>query len=245
MTYKMKRSQVFIRPNLGVKFHTEIDETWFDRIKNTTKEFSDDCQVDMEYIGDQYLRVNFWLPDFEDYVRMTDCLYDKGQLKDVFKDAMRYSKNNHIGFAMPSWWLNKRTESGTYFKEWYTNKKTRTDSKFLEEIKNTLTDRITALKMYMQLEDCIMNSAVYDYTHTVKHSYFLYVKRDYETENKIDIIKSTCPMNYAYKRLFNEEQGVEFTWKQVYTNQLNVHDFHDIPDGIFSPEFKNLNIPIL
>jgi hypothetical protein len=245
MKYTMKRSQVYIRPNTSVPFHTEADTTWLDRMKETTKEFSDDCHVDMKYIGDRYLQVNFWLPELEDYLRMTDCLYVKGQIKEVFKDAMRHSKPNRIAFAMPSWYMNKRTADGVYVKEWYTNKKTREDSKFLEEVKETLEDRMTAFKGYMSLKDCVMNCAVYDYDHRIKHSYFLYTKRDEETEREIDVLRQTASMNYKYKREFNEQQGVEAMIRIGSTTVLDYHDFHDIPSGIFDPEFNSLQIPLL
>ena len=134
MIHKIKRTQIYIRPNPNVPFHVDVDPTWIDRIKDTTKEFSDNCEVTEGYYSDNVYYCTFWLPDFEDYSRMTDCLYDKGQVKEVFKDAMRHSKPNGIAFAMPSVWMNKRTENGDYVKEWYTNKKTRPDSKFFEEI---------------------------------------------------------------------------------------------------------------
>lgn len=245
MTFKMKRSQVYIRPNKNIPFHTELDSSWIDKVKNTTKEFSDNCEVDIEYIDDNYLRVNFWLPEYEDYVRMTDCLYDKGQLKEVFKDAMRYSKPAGIAFAMPSWWLNKKTESGIYIKEWYVNKKTRPDSKFLEEDKNTLKHRLDALKMYMKLDDCVMNCALYDYTHSIKHSYFLFTKRDSETENQINSIRQSASMNYLYKKEYNREQEIEYMIRSVKTSTLEIHDFHDVPSGYFTSEFQSLQIPIL
>jgi hypothetical protein len=245
MKYTMKRSQIFIRPGTSVPFHTQVDTTWIDRIKETTGEFTDDCLVEMDYVGDRFLRVHYWLPELEDYLRMTDCLYAKGQIKEVFKDAMRHSKNNRIAFAMPSWHMNKRNENGIYVKEWYTNKKTRPDSKFLEEVKDTLEDRMYAFKGYMSLEDCIMNCAVYDYDHSVKHSYFLFLKRDEETEKAIDDFRTNASKNYAYKRHFNREQGVEAMINRCETSNLQYHDFHDIPPGIFTPEFNSLNIPLL
>jgi hypothetical protein len=228
-----------------VPFHVDVDPTWFDRIKDTTKEFSDNCEVTEGYYSDNIYYCTFWLPDFEDYARMTDCLYDKGQVKEVFKDAMRHSKPNGIAFAMPSVWMNKRTENGVYVKEWYTNKKTRPDSKFFEEIKETLPDRMYALKGLMKLEDCVMNCAIYDYTHTVKHSYFLYLKRDAETERGIEEIRQNASSNFAYKKSFNVEQGVEFVTQRTTTDNLEFHDFLDIPAGIFDPAFNNLKIPIL
>lgn len=245
MKYAMKRTQIYIRPDASVPFHTDVDTTWFDRIKETTKEFSDDCLVEMDTIGDRYLRVHFWLPELADYLRMTDCLYVKGQVKEVFKDAMKHTKNNKIAFAMPSWHMNKRNANGIYVKEWYTNKKTRPDSKFLEEVKDTLEDRMYAFKGYMSLPDCIMNNAVYDYEHRIKHAYFLFLKRDEETERQIDDFRQNASKNYAYKRHFNQEQGVEAMIRQTTTTNLEYHDFHDIPPGIFDPEFNALKIPLL
>lgn len=245
MKFDMKRSMVFIRPDTKTLFHTDVDSTWLDRVRETTAEFSDDCVVDMERIGDQYLRVNFWLPKLEDYLRMTDCLYVKGRLKEVFKDAMRHSKPARIAFAMPSWHLKKRNESGIYIKEWYTNKKTRPDSKLFEEVKETLKDRMYAFKGYMSLTECIMNSSLYDHDHNIKHSYFLYLWRDSETERKIDDFRKNASGNYAFKRQFNLEQGVEAIISRNTTTVLEYHDFHDIPEGIFDPQFNKLNIPIL
>jgi hypothetical protein len=245
MNYKMKRSQVYIRPSTDIPFHTELDPTWIDRIRESTKEFSDDCQVDMEYIGNKFLKVNFWLPQLEDYLRMTDSLYVKGEVKEAFKDAMKHTKSNRIAFAMSSWHLDKRNESGLYVKEWYTNKKTRPESKFLEEVKETLDDRMYAFRGYMSLPDCIMNSAIYDYDHKTKHSYFLYLKRDQETELQIDDIRKNASSNYAYKRKFNQHHGVEAIISKNVTTVLEYHDFHDIPAGIFDSKFNSLNIPIL
>lgn len=245
MKYTMKRSQVFIRPHAGIPFHTQVDTNWLPRMIESTREWSNDCLVDMEYIGDLYCRVNFWLPTYDDYVRMTDCLYDRGETKEVFKDAMRYSKSAGIAFAMPSWWINKRTDSGIYIKEWYVNKKTRPNSKFFEENKNTLEHRLCALKLYMNLKNCVMNCAIYDFTHTVKHSYFLFTKRDSETERQIDIIRQNASMNYKYKKDYNHEQGIEYMIRTIPTTILNYHDFHDVPTGYFSQEFQQLDIPIL
>jgi hypothetical protein len=244
MKYLMQRSQIFIRPNANVPFHNEIDPTWLDRLKDTTKEFTDDCEITWGYEGDNILRYTFYIPGLDEYQRMTDCLYDKGQLKEVFKDAMRHSKPNGIAFAMPSWWLNKVNENGTYVKEWYTNKKTRPEGKFLEEVKDTLPDRMFALKTYMSLKDCIMNCAVYDYTHTIKHSYFLYLKRDNETERDIDIIRQNASKNYQYKKLHNAENGIEYVIGRNDTTCFENHDFGDITEGTFSPDFTNLIIPI-
>jgi hypothetical protein len=245
MKYAMKRSQIFIRPDTSVPFHTQVDTEWFDRIKETTKEFTDDCQVEMEYVGDRFLRVHFWLPELEDYLRMTDCLYVRGQVKEVFKDAMRHTKKNRIAFAMPSWHMNKRTEDGVYIKEWYTNKKTRPDTKFIEEVKDTIEDRMYAFKGYMSLDDCVMNCGVYDYDHNIKHGYFLFLRRDHVTERGIDVIRKNASKNYMYKRHFNDQQGIEYEIGMCPTTNLQYHDFHDIPPGIFTPEFNALNIPLL
>lgn len=245
MKYTMKRTQIYIRPDASVPFHTEVDTSWFDRIKETTKEFSDDCLVEMDTVGDRYLRVHFWLPELADYLRMTDCLYVKGQVKEVFKDAMRHTKKNRIAFSMPSWHMNKRNENNIYVKEWYINKKTRPGTKFLEEVKDTLEDRMYAFKAYMSLEDCIMNNAVYDYDHSIKHAYFLFLKRDNETERGIDVIRKNASKNYMYKRHFNEQQGIKYQIGMCETTNLQCHDFHDIEPGIFDPEFNALNIPLL
>jgi hypothetical protein len=245
MNYLMQRSQIFIRPNANVPFHNEVDPTWLDRIKDTTKEFSDNCEVTWGYHGDNILRYTFHLPGYDDYVKMTDCLYDKGQVKEVFKDAMRHTKTNGIAFAMPSWWTNKTTENGVYVKEWYTNKKTRPDSKFLEESRSTLEHRLYALKTYMGLKDCIMNCALYDYTHTIKHSYFLYLKRDQETEKDIDVIRQNASQNFAFKKLHNAENGVDYHIGRNNTTCFSDHDFGDIPEGVFDKAFTDLTIPLL
>lgn len=240
----MQRSQIFIRPNSNVPFHNEVDPTWLDRLKDTTKEFTDDCEITWGYEGDNILRYTFYIPGHAEYVRMTDCLYDTGQLKEVFKDAMRHTKTNGIAFAMPSWWLNKTNENGIYVKEWYTNKKTRPDSKFLEELKTTLPDRMFALKTYMGIKDCIMNCAIYDYTHSIKHSYFLYLKRDVETEKDIDVIRANASKNYTYKKTHNAENGVEYHIGLTNTTCFDNHDFGDIPLGVFPDGFTDLTIPI-
>lgn len=244
MSYKMQRSQIFIRQNSNVPFHNEIDKTWVDRLKDSTKEFTDDCEITWSYEGDNILRYTFYLKDYIDYARMTDCLYDKGQVKEVFKDAMRHTKNNNIAFAMPSWWMNKINDNGIYVKEWYINKKTTTDGKFLEELKTTLDDRLYALKTYMSLKDCIMNCAIYDYTHSIKHSYFLYLKRDDETEHDIDPIRQNASKNFAYKKQHNQENNIIYKIGLTKTSCFETHDFNDIPNGTFDENFVNLQIPI-
>ena len=244
MRYQMKRSQIFIRPNPNIPFHNEIDPTWFDRVKDTTKEFADDCEVTFGYHGDNILYYTFWLPGHTEYAKMSDCLYDKGQLKEVFKDAMRHTKTNGIAFAMPSIWMNKVNENGSYVKEWYTNKKTRADSKFLEELKSTLPARMYALKTYMGLKDCILNCAIYNYTHTIKHSYFLYLKRDQETELEIDDIRQNASENFGFKKIHNQENGIEYVIGRSNTTCFDNHDFSDIPAGIFDDAFLKLQIPI-
>ena len=40
------------------------------------------------YEGDNILRYTFYIPGLDEYKRMTDCLYDKGQLKEVFNDTI-------------------------------------------------------------------------------------------------------------------------------------------------------------
>jgi len=245
MTYKIKRTQIFIRPNTDTPFHIDIDPTWVDRMQATTKEFSDNCEVTSGYYGDNVFYCSFWLPEYEDYSRMTDCLYDKGQVKEVFKDAMRHSKPNGIAFAMPSVWMNKRTQDGVYVKEWYTNKKTRPNSKFLEEIKETLPARQYALKGYMKLNDCVLNCAIYDWTHSIKHSYFLYTKRDESTEREIDDIRQNASENFTHKKIHNQENGIDYIIGRDITDCLEFHDFSHIPEGIFPPGFTDLKIPIL
>jgi hypothetical protein len=245
MKFMMKRSQIYIRQNTNIPFHTEVDKTWIDRIKETTKEFSDDCKVTMEYIDDIYLRVNFWLPEEDDYHRMSNCLYARGQLKEVFKDAMRYTKLNGIAFAMPSWHLHKRSNTGIYHKVWYTNKKMSSDAKFFEESRDTLDARMRVLKAYMSLEDCVMNCAVYDYSHTVKHSYFLFTKRDEETERELGVIRKDAWENYEHKQKYNENNNIDAIVQKNITTNLHFHDFKDIPNDIFNTEFNQLEIPIL
>jgi hypothetical protein len=245
MKYLMQRSQIFIRPNNNIPFHVEVDKTWIDRIKDTTSEFTDDCEITYGYEGDNIFRLTFYLPGIDEYKKMTDCLYDTGQVKEVFKDAMRHTKTNGIAFAMPSWWLNKTNDSRIYVKEWYTNKKTFPSGKFLEEIKSTLNDRLYALKTYMSIQDCIMNCALYDYTHTIKHSYFLYTKRDEETEKEIDVIRENASKNFAFKKAHNHENGIEYHIGKNYTKTFENHDFKDIPSGVFPINFMNLTIPIL
>lgn len=240
----MQRSQIFIRPNSNVPFHNEVDATWLDRLKDTTKEFTDDCEITWGYEGDNILRYTFYLPEYDNYARMTNCLYDKGQVKEVFKDAMRHTKNNGIAFAMPSWWLTKTNDNGVYIKEWYINKKTYPEGKFLEEVKTTLEDRMYALKTYMSLKDCIMNCAIYDYTHSIKHSYFLYLKRDNETERDIDPIRQNASKNFSYKKQHNLENGIQYKIGLTPTTCFEHHDFGDIPDGVFESEFVSLQIPI-
>lgn len=244
MKYTMQRSQIFIRPNSNVPFHIEVDPTWVDRMKDTTKEFTDDCEITYGYEGDNVFRYTFHLPGYTEYAKMTDCLYDKGQVKEVFKDAMRHTKNNGIAFAMPSWYMNKTNDNGVYFKEWYTNKKTNSEGKFLEELKTTLEDRVFALKTYMSLKDCIMNCAIYDYTHSIKHSYFLYLKRDNETERDIDIIRTNASKNFAFKKIHNAQNGIEYVIGHHNTKCFDNHDFGDIPAGVFAEDFTKLQIPI-
>lgn len=244
MKYLMQRSQIFIRPNANVPFHNEKDTTWLDRMKDATKEFTNDCEITWGYEGDNILRYTFYLPGYEEYAKMTDCLYDKGQVKEVFKDAMRHTKTNGIAFAMPSWWLSKTNDNGIYVKEWYTNKKTNPAGKFLEEVKETLPDRMFALKTYMGLKDCIMNCAIYDYTHTIKHSYFLYLKRDSETEKDIDVIRQNASKNFAFKKTHNAENGIQYAIGLTNTSCFDTHDFGDIPSGVFDENFTNLVIPI-
>lgn len=245
MTYNMKRSMVFIKSDLSIPFHTEVDVDWIKKAQDSTGEFSDNCKVTSEVIGDKYLKVDFWLPELQDYITMTDCLYVKGTLKEVFKDAMRWAKPNRMAFAMSSWHLNKRNITGEYIKEWYTNKKTRSDSKFFEESRDTLVDRMVAFKGYMSLDDCVMNCALYDHDHNVKHSYFLFTKRDDETERQIDSVRLAANTNYQFKKQYNTEQGVEYMIRTTTTHNLDYHDFHDIPPGIFDSDFNKLNIPIL
>jgi hypothetical protein len=245
MTYKIKRTQIYIRPNTDTPFHVDVDPTWLDKMKATTKEFSDDCKVTSGYYGDNIFYCSFWLPSYEDYVRMTDCLYDKGQIKEVFKDAMRHSKPNRIALAMPSVWMDKRSVDGNYIKEWYTNKKSRPDSKFLEEVKETLPARQYALKGYMGVTDCVLNSTIYDHTHSIKHSYFLYTKRDESTEREIDDIRKNASENFAFKKIHNQENGIEYVIGKDPTTCIEYHDFSNVPDGIFPPGFTDLKIPIL
>lgn len=240
----MQRSQIFIRKDPNIPFHVEVDPTWVDRMKDTTKEFTDECEITYGFEGDHVFRFTFNLPGYTEYAKMTDCLYDKGQVKEVFKDAMRHTKNNGIAFAMPSWWMNKTTENGVYVKEWYTNKKTFPEGKFLEEVKETLPDRMFALKTYMSFKDCIMNCAIYDYTHTIKHSYFLYLKRDSETEKDIDVIRQNASKNFAFKKTHNAENGIEYQIGLTNTTCFDNHDFGDINPSVFPAGFTDLTIPI-
>ena len=240
----MQRSQIFIRKDTNTPFHIEVDPTWVDRMKDTTKEFTDDCEITHGYEGDNIYRLTFNLPGYDEYAKMTDCLYDKGQVKEVFKDAMRHTKVNGIAFAMPSWRMDKTNENGIYVKEWYTNKKTTPEGKFLEEVKETLPDRMYALKTYMKLNDCIMNCAIYDYTHSIKHSYFLYLKRDMQTERDIDDIRINASKNYAYKKIHNATNGIEYVIGKNETSTFETHDFGDIPAGVFPEDFTKIVIPI-
>jgi len=244
MKYLMQRSQIFIRQDTNTPFHNEVDPTWLDRFKDTAKEFTNDCEITWGYEGDSVLRYTVYLPGYDEYAKMTDCLYDKGQIKEVFKDAMRHTKTNGIAFAMPSWWLNKTNEDGIYVKEWYTNKKTTPEGKFLEEVKSTLEDRMYALKTYMSLKDCIMNCAIYDYTHSIKHSYFLYLKRDSETEKDIDPIRQNASKNFAFKKTHNAENGIQYKIGKTNTTCFYMHDFGDIPGDVFPADLTSLTIPI-
>jgi hypothetical protein len=243
--YKMKRSMIFIRPSKDVPFHVDVDPTWIDRMKEATKEFTEDCMMTHGTYNDDVFYCSFWLREFEDYSRMTDCLYDKGQIKEVFKDSMRYTKKNGMAFAMPSVWMNKRTIDGKYVNNWYTNKKTRPDGKFLEELKETFSARHYALKGYMELEDCVMNCAFYDWTHNTKHSYFLFTKRDDDTEKSIDHIRKNASENYEFKKKHNFENGVEYIIQRDVCENLEFHDFSPIPEGVFTDGIKQLKIPIL
>lgn len=245
MNYLMQRSQIFIRKTTDTPFHVEIDNTWIDRVKDTTKEFSNNCEVVHGYVNDYIFRITYHLSDIVDYIKMSDCLYDKGELKEVFKEAMKHTKTNNIAFAMPSWWTNKTNKNGMYIKEWYYNKKLDSKSKFLEELKETLPDRMYALKNYMSLNDCIMNCAIYDYDHTTKHSYFLYTKRDYETEKEIDNIRKNASKNFQYKKDHNKENNIDYFIGRNNTNTFEFHDFNHIPKGVFDDDFTKLNIPIL
>ncbi len=90
-----------------------------------------------------------------------------------------------------------------------------------------------------------MNCAVYDWTHSIKHSYFLYTKRDEETEREIDVIRQNASENFAYKKIHNQENGVEYVIGRDLTDCLEFHDFSHIPEGTFPPGFTDLKIPIL
>jgi hypothetical protein len=163
----------------------------------------------------------------------------------VFKDAMRHSKPNNIALAMPSVWMHKRSSDGTYIKEWYTNKKTRPDSKLLEEVKETLPARQYALKGYMGVTDCVLNSTIYDYTHSIKHSYFIYTKQDQDTKLEIDDIRKNASENFAFKKIHNQENGIEYVLGKDPTTCIEYHDFSNVPEGVFPPGFTDLQIPIL
>ena len=89
-----------------------------------------------------------------------------------------------------------------------------------------------------------MNCAIYDYTHSIKHSYFLYLKRDAETEKDIDVIRQNASKNFAFKKAHNAENGIQYVIGLTNTSCFENHDFGDIPAGVFDSGFTDLTIPI-
>lgn len=246
MMFNMRRSLVWIRSNADIPFHTEIDPTWFNRIKETTIEFSENCQVDLEYIDNKFLKINFWLPNYEDFFNMTNCFYEKGKIKPIFKEAMSYAKSNNIAFALSSRWINKTSSSNYYVKDWFCDKKITSDSKLLEEIKSTLRHRIYSVNAFLNLNNCVMTSTVYNYTHDVKHTYYLFLEKNQETIEEINKIKNDAFLAYhPWRQQHNLRHNIESIADSMSSELLPYHDFNGIPSDFFPDNnFLNLRIPI-
>lgn len=243
MKYPIQTAFIYIRKDDTTPFHNEVDKNWTNKIIEATKKFNFNCIVTCDYPQKNILRYTWHLQAHTNYETMVDNIYINGSLKDVFKESMRHSKMNKIAFSMNYRWLNRRNENNKYFKEWYTNKKMRPDSKFIEEDKTTLEDRMLALKRYTGLNDIIMVSSTYNYEHTSKYAYFLYLKKDANTEKEIDYVRTNAPKNYEFKKKFNEKNYINFKIGTNITTEFDFYDFSEINDGIFDNEFLNLKIP--
>lgn len=243
MKYPIQSAFIYVRKDESVPFHNEVDTHWTEKVVEATKLFNDRCLVTCDYPQKNILRYTWHLEVHDDYKTMVDNIYIKGSLKEVFKDSMRHTKNYNIAFSMNYRWLNKRNDNNKYYKEWYTNKKMQPDSKFIEEDKSTIQDRMIALKEYTGLTDIIMVSSTYNYEHTTKYAYFLYLKRDAETEKEIDVIRQSAPKNYQFKKNFNQENHISYEIGNNITDEFYFYDFSNITFGIFDDDFLRIKIP--
>jgi hypothetical protein len=74
----------------------------------------------------------------------------------------------------------------------------------------------------------------------------MYLKRDGETQQGIDVSRKYASKNYEYKRHHNDKNGIEYLIGLANTTCFDNHDFGDIPKGtVFDTEFTNLIIPII
>jgi hypothetical protein len=207
---KYKRSFIFTRPNSGTEFYS-VTTNFIDQLRavipnhiNITSGYQD---KDSEY-------VSFWFPEFEDYHWFTQNLYIKGELKQVFRNAMIYAKTNRLAFCLPSVNL-QNIPANKITRWWYCNVKAPEEK--LYDTTPAQKQALELLNCFMSMPDSVHSVTIFDFDHNVKF-----------TESAV---KSNVNPNQLRRRLLNIERDAfkEFrSTKDSFNQEHNVNSFTDI-----------------
>lgn len=164
---RIQRSFFYIRPvNQPTEFYHEANPWYLDAMQKHAKAVDSRLDFSFEIVNDNIHRFNLVHPDHDAFKLVTQNLYFEGDLKQEFKNCMRWTKEKQIAFALSAHQLGI-TLPITYSYEHYYNIKT-DQTTFID----ATPKQKKALKLYDLLvgkSELIFTINFFDYKHNVKH----------------------------------------------------------------------------
>lgn len=164
---KLQRSFFYIRPvDHPTEFYHEANPWYLDAMQRHVKAINPQLDFNFEIINDNVHRFNLLHPDHDAFKLVTQNLYFEGDLKQEFKNCMRWTKEKQIAFALSAHQLQIQLPVSYSYEHYYNIKTDQT----------TFIDATPKQKKALSLYDLLVGKPeliftinFFDYKHNVKH----------------------------------------------------------------------------
>jgi hypothetical protein len=236
---RIKRTCFFIREDVNTPFYHEEGNVDFQaQMEAHVKAVDPNSEFVGGVISDRIHYFSWINPDYESFKLMSEHIYFSGDVKNLFKECMKWTKKYRIAFGFITTKLDypKPDEYGLIY--YYNIKKD--DQNFIDATP-AQKESLRGWIYLVSVPEVYSSLTLFDYTHNVKFTEdrFVNVPMDpqgFYQKNYNDACLRIYPNYFVDKKKYNEEHNISEFSNAI----LNVHS--DKAD-IFSTQYVNEHLP--